>query len=324
MSTKHKPGIVGIWMHMDANGIPREAQFRHKSQIAIRMSEKNTKKTQEVESTERAWQRSYSQLQTPIPFHRMELPWCLLGGNFCMQRLPLGDWNVPNLFAKAVTIKTFRLTQGAWTSSILSPIRLRIWMFHCFALDEDFLLVMFTALANLNSECHWQKTSPVAPGFHWAAENLFKPAMYWRLPCWSCRLCSFQTPYFMFEFMNLLHRKTKWSIIYQLAWKMYKLANYQLAWKPWAGKNAQPPDANSQRFTETHRDSQPTWLSVLIFVNTGHRTPLNLIPNDLGLASAIGPLESSTWGCTVSSFLPKSEVCLQIHITPLFTRQGFN
>ena len=44
------------------------------------------------------------------------------------------------------------------------------------------------------------------------------------------------------------------------------LANNQLALKPWAGKNAQPPDANSQNFTETHARrniKDGPWLSEL-------------------------------------------------------------
>lgn len=65
-------------------------------------------------------------------------------------------------------------------------------------LDEDFLLDILTALANLNSECHWQKTSPVAPGFPLAAENCSNQrcAGYCHVVIWPC---SFQIPYFIFE-----------------------------------------------------------------------------------------------------------------------------
>ena len=85
-------------------------------------------------------------------------------------------------------------------------------MVHCFALGtctkrKHELLVkvnQVTALADLNSECHWQNNIRRLQGFHWAAESLSTSDVL-AIAIW---LCSFQIPYFMFKCMNLSHGKT--------------------------------------------------------------------------------------------------------------------
>ena len=97
----NEPGIVGIrYSKRNSIGyklcsVSRANTLRHKSQIAIaRTSNKNVRKSRSqikrMSMTKTILSYNIINL-TPIPFHKTELPWCLLGGNSCMQRLPLGD-----------------------------------------------------------------------------------------------------------------------------------------------------------------------------------------------------------------------------------------
>ena len=104
-----------------------------------------------------------------------------------MQRLPLGDWNSPNLFAQAVTINTFRLTQAARTSSIIS-----------YSPEDVWLLVIVTSLADLNSERHWQKILRPPQGFHWKLK-IVQTSDVLAIVMLVIWLCSFQIPYFICE-----------------------------------------------------------------------------------------------------------------------------
>ena len=187
---KHKPGIVDIQF-------PEEtlSDTNPKLQSVCRTKIKNSRSQINIKSTERAWQRPYIiNCKPPLLFTERNCRdvfweavlvckgylWATEIRQTCLQRLwpsKPSDWH-----------KEHELH----LSSLLFAWGFMIRMFCCFDMGtctkrkhKDFLLVKVTALADSNSECHWQQKMFRGSKVSVGSWKLFKPAMCCLLPRWS-------------------------------------------------------------------------------------------------------------------------------------------
>ena len=158
MSTKHKPGIVGIWMHMVFQE-KLNSDTNHKLQSVCR---KNIlKKLKESNQQNERDKDHIINCKPPFLFTERNCRG-VFSEAILHAKATFGRLKCAKPFCKGCDHQN--LQTDTRSMNFIYPLSYSpedFWMF----LDEGFLLVILTALANLNSECHWQKTSPVAPGF---------------------------------------------------------------------------------------------------------------------------------------------------------------